>query len=284
MKRNLILVLGLIVCFSVAYAVEGLSAGFDFRITDFDAEEMSSVMGIQLDVLYEMELMDGALELDFGLALDMYNFDDDDALDNIYLNIEGRYFINEDMNFILGLDFNFPMAENAEFDSELLLGFRMFQQWGTDMWFQFDLPINFLNGYDNGRDPFDYVQFNLTWDVLNERKKRGPVANQNDGFGGQLKLNMLLNDGDNDIDDFLRTLYLTPYWSAGAMYAELEIAIPMVEDGIKAQGIDLTPKFEMDLPFADGLSFDIRLPIRMVGNDLDIDPIIGLGIGVNYKF
>jgi len=67
------------------------------------------------------------------------------------------------------------------------------------------------------------------------------------------------------------------------LYTEVEVGLPLYEDGFDLEGMAIKPKFEMDIPPVNGLSMYLDVPISNIGADVG-DPVFGVGFGVNFNF
>ena len=76
MKKITTLLFATFLLCGVAFALEGLSAGAEYRIHDFDADEVSEVMDLRVNVAYEGAFLEEALELEAEVGFGMQNFDD----------------------------------------------------------------------------------------------------------------------------------------------------------------------------------------------------------------
>ena len=292
MKKIFALLLAMTLICGVAFALDGLAVGAEYRIWNFDPGDdidLSTQMMMRLGVHYEGAFLDEALELEGELGFYMINFDD--MTNDLDIEIEARYNLDlspaSRLTFILNSYTLIPFEDDFEVESWMTLGAKYKQEFGFgDMYFQVDVPFNLFDGYDPGFDAFDFVDLNFTISLFNERKDWGKVVDFPDGFGAELVMYNELAVPDPFEADFLQHLNITPFYSMNFWYAELEIGLPLYEDGMDFEGMFIKPKFEMDIPPVDGLSFWLDLPIRGLAADSDIfgDPVIGIGLGVNYNF
>ena len=292
MNKIFLLLVAMTMIFGVAFALDGLSLGAGFRHKDFDADPAGTAMEMRFDALYEGVFMDEALELDATVGFNMVNFDDME--NDIDIELELRYNMGisdvSKLTFILNSLTDIPFADDAEYVSWLKPGVKLGQTFGFgDMFFQLDFPIFLMDGYDPGFDSFDFVNMDLTISLFKERKFRGPVSGYGAGYGGEIKLsNELSNPYDNIDPNFPEALTITPFYSSDLWYAEVEVGMPLYEDGMDIEGMSITPKFEMDIAPVEGLSFWLDVPITNLGaKDFagdSADPIFGVGVGLNFKF
>ena len=290
MKKIFMLLFAMTMLYGMAFAIDGLSVGVEYGIFDFEAEEISSEMDLRFHVGYEGSYVDDALELEAEVGFVMQNFDD--MANGLDFEVEARYFLNLGAASKLGLILNsithIPFDEEKYlFVDEPYFGFvNKAQSWlrpgvkyGQEfnfgnLFLQVDVPFIVV---DDLYDALDIVGLDFTLSILNERDERN-------GFGGEIKMiNILKHEEDPDID-FARQLNITPFWGSGNFYAEVEVTLPLMEDGFDALGLDIVPKFEMNLPAMTGLSLWVEGAFRMVGADWDDAPIIGASLGATFKF
>ena len=89
----------------------------------------------------------------------------------------------------------------------------------------------------------------------------------------------------SDKDDFVENIQITPFYSTNSIYAEVEVNIPLFEDGMDTEGLTVTPRIDMKMPI-DGFSLWLELPISQIGADKDLvgNPILGTFFGVSFNF
>ena len=276
MKKIFALLLAMTMIVGVAFALEGLSVGAEYRIGNFDADPLGTAMDLRLDVNYEDYFMNDALEIEAEVGFLMNNFDD--MTNDADIELEIRYNFTPAFQVLLNSWTLIPFDKDVDVTSWLTPGLKYKHGFGFgDLYVQADVPM-YLAG---AGDALDIIGLNFTISLFNERKFRGPVNDFPLGFGGEIALYNILDDQFES--DFLQNLTITPFFGAGLWYAEVEVGLPLVEDGFDHFGLTITPKFEIDLPPVDGLSLWLDLPVSNIGAE-EGDVVIGLGFGVNFKF
>ncbi|MCL2047083.1 MAG: hypothetical protein FWG88_11970 [Oscillospiraceae bacterium] len=261
MKKITTLLFATILLCSVAFALDGLTIGAEYRIHNFDADEISEVMDMRVNVSYEGAFLEDALELEAEVGFGMQNFDD--MRTGMDIELEFRYNLNVAPNSTFGIILNSlthipfddvdgyvtPRGFETKPVSWLSPGFKFGQQFDFGkIIFQADVPFIFIHDV---LDPFDVVNLDFTLSILNERKgrglyQRGNVSGFANGFGAELKMQNILKDSDDS--DFAQRLEITPFFGHNFLYAEVEVGLPLYEDGLDLEGMTIKPKFEMDIP------------------------------------
>jgi len=142
---------------------------------------------------------------------------------------------------------------------------------GMSFFGQVNVPFLLFSGTDD-EDPFDHVglDFILGWNM-----------NMDFGLiGAELELNNWIRQGGKSPDDFLNWLTITPFVEAGPLYAEIAFGVPLVENGIDAYGMTITP--EVRYQIMDNLRAFVNLPIYGIASENDV--MFGLGLGVMFSF
>ena len=275
LKRKLALLLVItMVCGMAFAAVDGLTVGAGMVIYDFDAEDVSKDMMLGFFGAYEAELMDEALEIDTEIGFCRFFLEENTNI--VDINIDLKYHLElgaaSRLSFLLNSYTMLPFHEDLDVTSYLKPGVKLRQTLGFgDLYFQLEVPFNLINHYYlDVYDAFDYVGLDFTLSVFNERKKyyRGKVNEFPDGFGGELKMLKVLNDPSIG-SDFTDHVHITPFYAKDVIYAEVEVTIPLIEDGMDTMGMTVTPKIEMDMP-VNGLAAWIEFPISQIGADKDL--------------
>ena len=299
MRKIIALLVAMTMVFGVAFALEGLSAGVDFRILDFDAEEISEAMNLRIKAAYEGAFLNDALEIEAEVGFEMLNFDD--MMNGIDIEVEGRYFMDlaaaTRLGFVLNSKTYMPLDDEKGYiwvfdgvmenklSSYLKPGLNFRQTFGFgDIYLQVDVPMLIVH---DELDPMDEVGLDFTLSIMNERKtkNRGNVTEFPKGFGAEIFLTNILSDPNED-EDFLQGMSITPFFGWNFLYAEVQVNVPLFEDGLDEIGMDIIPKLEMDIQAVNGLSLWLDIPIIGVAADKEAfgDPIIGVGLGLNYRF
>lgn len=264
MKRILILLLAMSMLVSVAFAVDGLKAGAGINIPDFDADDLDPI--IEITVSYENDLTD-QISLFSEIKFEIPTAEDVDPWMN--LEIEGKYKLNPNFDIFLGYRGWIPFDDDYDATGWLVPGVR----YNMDiMFFRLDLPM-YLHG---AGDAFDILKMDFTYNFMRLRDKGGC-----EGFGFEVALHCILDDPIES--DFLQEMSITPYFENSLLYAEVEIRLPLMEDGFDLHGMTIIPEIEVNIPPVRGLSGWFNLPIRNIGADVG-DTVIGMGLGVRYSF
>jgi hypothetical protein len=294
MKRFLLLVLALTMLAGMAYAQEklGLTVGAGVGIPVLNTEDGQD-MDMELiipKVIYENDLTD---EMGIYVELEVLMSTNDDVEDlGAKLEIEFNYNINEAMTFFLKSNTELPFGDASpvgEYNDKLegvlseylTPGFRYNLMGDMPMWFRLDVPL-YIAG---GGDAMDYVDLDFTYNLNRLRDKEMTP----DTWGVELKANMHLSAPEEtmEADNFLSLLTITPYYEMELLYGELEIVLPLYEDGMDTTGLTITPKVDINIPNVEGLALELALPITNLGADKDKggdDMRIGLGLLVKYSF
>ena len=289
-KKIFTLLFAIAIMYGVAYAnSNGFTVGAGLILFDVNAEDVPEEMMFGFYGAYENTFMDEALELDVEAGLSM--FDLNDPTNIVDIEIEATYNIElgvaSRLSFIINSYTLLPFHEDLEVTSYLTPGVKLRQTLGFgDLYFQVDVPFNLVNHYySDAYEAFDLVELDFTLSIFNERKKyyRGKVNEFPNGFGGELKMQNALKNPDKK--DFVEYLDITPFYSTNSIYAEVEVNIPLFEDGMDWEGLTVSPRIEMDMPIK-GLALWLELPISQIGADEDLvgKPIFGTFFGVSFSF
>ena len=267
MKRILILVLAMSMLVSAAFAVEGLSAGAGMIIPDFDAEDLDPI--IVITVGYEADFTD---QVSLFSELNFYIETAEDVDPSMSLELEVRYGLNPNLDFFLGYQGWIPFDSDIDAQGWLVPGARYNMD---NMFFRLDFPMLLHAG--DAFDAFDIINMDFTYNLFRLRG-HGEV----EGFGLEVGLHCLLVHPADDFD-FMQSASITPYFENALLYAEVEIVLPLVEDGFDFIGLSIIPEIEVNIPAVKGLSGWLNLPIHGIGRD-GVDPVIGMGLGVRFAF
>ena len=142
------------------------------------------------------------------------------------------------------------------------------------VYFQADLPIVL---HDEDVKAFDDVGLDLAVKLF---RRRGKKTRYDDGYGFKAKLQTKLNGAD----EFLYNFYTVPYFASGILYGEVEVNIPIFKNGIVEKGISIIPEIDIDIPNFERLAFWLNLPIDQIGKGNGNNTIVGMGMGVTFKF
>jgi hypothetical protein len=265
MKRVFVLLLTLSLLTSLAFALEGLTVGAGVLFDDLGADDIEP--SIQVQASWEGDITED-LFLFSELTFTQPTADDADGMLDIILEL--TYNLNDCFNLYLQNWTFIPFADGADVYSWIVPGAMFTQSFGCgSLFYRLDLPLLVMSD----GDPFDTIGLDFTFSALRLRDK-----GWGNGFGFQVALYCILSDSD-----FLQTATITPYIETDLYYAELEIGIPLYEDGFKNSGLFITPEIEFNLPPVDGLSIWLNAPISNIGAD-DGDVVFGLGLGLKYYF
>ncbi|MCL2064752.1 MAG: hypothetical protein FWG98_10350 [Candidatus Cloacimonetes bacterium] len=295
MKKITTLLFATILLCGVAYALDGLTVGAEYRVRDFDADEVSEVMDVRLNVAYEGAFMEEALEIEAEVGFGMQNFDD--MRNGLDVELQARYYFDvsaiSTMSFILNSKTSIPFDDEkgyhgiAGFSNKPISWLKPGVHHGHELSFgkiniQIDVPLLLVH---DTMDAFDIVGIDFILS-LNERKgrglyQRGNVSGFANGFGAEFKMESIITDPSDS--DFAQRLEITPFFGHNLLYAEVEVGLPLYEDGFDLEGMTIKPKFEMDIPPVNGLSMYLDMPISNIGADVG-DPVFGVGFGVNFNF
>lgn len=276
MKRFLIVLLALSLFTGMAFANIGLTvgAGYVEPNTDVDDDER-----IEFQVRYDAEF--GAIEV-FGEVIVGIPTDSDKDGD-MSIEVEGMYNFTPAMAGILNFIVDIPFDSDLDAVMWLTPGFQYRHGFGFgDFFARVDLPL-FLAG-DDDLDAMDFVGLDFTFSLMRLRDKRNMYGT----WGFELGLqNWIETPGD---DDFLNTMTLTPYIEHEWFYAEVEVVLPLYEDGFDIQGMSIIPEIEVNIVPVNGLSVWFNLPIHNIGADKEKstfgndDVVVGFGAGVRFAF
>jgi len=102
-------------------------------------------------------------------------------------------------------------------------------------------------------------------------------------LGFLVGLDMDLQLGGESPDDTLHTLWFMPSFTFAdfPLYVQVEIVVPMYEDGMDIEGMTIIPEFRFMA--MDNLQLYFNLPMWNIGAD-DGDLALGLGLGVLFRF
>ena len=258
-----------------AFADSEITVGFDVELP---ALKEADVVNSEIFVSYDNSFMDNALKLFAKTSFIMKDFSD--LQTGMGLEVEVAYnlhFANKNhLNFMLNSYTEIPFDRDASVYSGLkpkvlfghntkVLGY---------VYFQVDVPFTI---YDEAVRAFDDVGLDLTLKLL---RRRGKETGYPDGFGFKTKLQTKLNGSD----DFFYNLRFVPYFASGIFYGEVELNIPIFENGMETRGMSIIPKIDTDIPALDGLSLWLNMPIRRIGAGNGNNTIVGLGMGVSFTF
>ncbi|MCL2721819.1 MAG: hypothetical protein FWD47_10845 [Treponema sp.] len=254
-----------------AFAIDGLYAGAEVRVDDFMADEIidnliirpyvgfETSLDMGLDAYAELSIpilftKAGDTEIDFGLGIDL----------------GATYYLELSRTSELALSLD-VFIENWFVDgSKIGVGmefgalFTQFMDFG-DLYIGIDVPFNITNYWV--KDPFDFVGLNITVGVDN-------IAN---AIGAGLTL---YNDIQPDVD-FAQYVDIFGSYTAGPLFAQLTIGIPLYKDGFKIEGLTIIPYAEYSLDM--GLKIYGEIPIMGIAADLR-DLGIGLLLGAKFSF
>ncbi|MCL1826501.1 MAG: hypothetical protein FWG20_00480 [Candidatus Cloacimonetes bacterium] len=271
MKKYIMLLLAMTFIFTLAIAQVGITAGVHYVEPNTDMDDDES---IKVKIEYDGAFMDDALEIWGNL---IYNNPlDSDADGDMEIEVEATYNFNDNMAAILDLCITMPMDSDKDGETWLTPGFRYKFEPSFDFFVRLDLPL-ILAG-DEDTEAMDFVGLNLTMNLNRLRDKRGMA----DTWGCELKLENWLTEPSEDI--FLNYLKITPYFEHEWFYGEIEIAMPLFEDGMDLEGMTITPLIDFNILPVDGLAVEFALPVSNLGADNDDDAIIGFSLGVKYSF
>lgn len=269
MKKILMLLLAMSLFSFMTIAADGLGltvgVGYVEPDTDWDDDEY-----IKAEITYEAEF--GDIEV-FGELI--YNHPTDSDADGwMTIEGEGRYNFNGNMQGILNLFVEMPFDDDDDVEMWLTPGFQYMHTFGFGNFYaRADIPL-YLTGE---LDAMDFVGLDFTFSLMRLRDKR----DMPNTWGVELGLENWLTEPTEDI--FLNYLTITPYYEHEWFYAELEVLMPLYEDGMDYEGMTITPEFDINIKPVDGLSLWINVPIQNIGAD-EGDAIIGFGVGVRYSF
>jgi len=155
------------------------------------------------------------------------------------------------------------------------LGAKFTQTLGFgDLYFGLDVPFLLAATGDLAElfeiGAFDFAALNITLGVDTEM-----------GIGGGLGIHGWIGDSDMN-DDFLQMISVFVNYSTDALFAQLTVEIPAIEDGIDMMGLTIIPEVAYSLDM--GLKLYAALPIFGVGADYDDSIGIGLTIGAKFSF
>ena len=247
-----------------------VGVGYIEPCTDIDDDEI-----IAIKANYEGYVTD-ELEV-FGELLFLMPTDSD--VDGaIVIELEGRYDFNANMRGFLNLWVDLPMDSDLETNIWLTPGFQYKQEAGFgDIYYRADLPL-YLSG---DFDAMDFVGLDFTFSFLRLRDKRFMP----DTYGLELGIkNWVAVPDEWWNDDFLQRLTITPYYEHEWFYGEVEIAMPLYDDGMDFEGLTITPLFDINILPVPGLALEVAFPLSNIGADNDEDTLVGFFIGVKYSF
>ncbi|MCL2065423.1 MAG: hypothetical protein FWG98_13780 [Candidatus Cloacimonetes bacterium] len=309
MKKIFALLLAMTLICGMAYAIEGLSLGYEFRIRNIDRtepelqipdpenpEEVIIIKGdppsiadqttTRFFVAYEGAFVNENLEIEgeigFGELETKYLLD---------IELEGRFIWNinpaSNMTFSLNSKTDIPWDAKVNAESWLTTGIKWDKEFGFGNIFA-KVAIPKLIAHDTF-DAFDVVNLDLIFSAMNERKDKGTVSNFPDGFGGEIVANLNITHpvseftiGAEKVDGtygMFRGLSITPFFSTSIFYIEVEVGVPLWTDEDHVVGGQLAESKGMDV---EGISiipkFEMDIP-QVNGLSLWLDvPITNLGV------
>lgn len=289
MKRLFLLVVAMSLCMYMAFANEdglGLTvgAGFFEPNTDADADDDEVV---PVGVLYEGTFMDEKLDVTAEL---IYTHPMDSKADgDIAVEVEGMYHFAENMAGILTLMVDNSLADNSDPTLWLAPGFRYKHTFGFgDLYARADVPLYL--GMEENSSAMDIVLLKLTFNLMRLRDKLMTPGT----WGAELGLDCILSEPTGN-EDTMQSLTITPYYETELLYGEVEVSVPMMENGMKSEGMTITPLVDINIPSVKGLAAVVKVPISGLGaDDVVTDPTkpnetksamtFGFGVGVKYSF
>jgi hypothetical protein len=300
MKKVSILLLLTVVLASFTFAIDGVG---DFKAAvEIGLDNVSSGNGTDMGVTIEPKITFSRAFGAFGLSATLGDkvyittADVDETLgDELYLNITPSYSLAAgpgQLGFALGIQLNFPLT------SDYFIG-SSYGTKGDALFFRIDPSISY--GLDAG---FGALSFEVGTDHLQLSKLHGdaldaygldrlPIYLQagvelSFGLGLWLKPVLALQiDSDTDPEDTgLREFDLDIHYAiTEQILAGVEVDIPTVEDGIKKNGVTVTPRGEFSF---GAFGAYLKIELSQIGakdladdaKELQIKPIIG----VSYSF
>lgn len=277
MKRILMIFLAITLFTGMAFADDiGLTVGIGYIEPNTDADEDER---LNAELTYEGEF--GAIEV-FGEIIYSHPLGDDekgaDADGTMTIELEGAYNFNDNMKGILNLFVDMPLDSDIDETIWLTPGFQYKHTFGFgDIYARIDMPL-YLG---SELDAMDFVGLDLTFSYGRLRDK----LFMPNTWGIELALiNWLTEPSDDDI--FLEYLTFTPYYEHEWFYGEVEVVLPLYEDGMDFEGIHIIPYFDINILPVKGLSFWFNVPIEHIGADDTFvkDTVIGFGAGLRFSF
>ena len=275
MKRFIAVLFAITVICGIALADSEIIVGFDVELPDF---KEANVVNSRLYASYDRSFMDDTLELFTEASLIMTDFSD--LQTGMGLEVDVTYNLglaNENyLHFMLNSYTEIPFDRNASVYSGLIPKVLFGHNTGAFgyVYFQVDVPITL---HDEGVGAFDEVRLDLTFKLF---RRRGKDSGYPDRFGFKTKLQTKLNGADY----FFYKLRFVPYFASGIFYGEVEINIPIFENGMNTTGMSIIPEIDIDIPALDGLSLWLNLPINHIGAGNGNNTSVGLGMGVSFTF
>ncbi|MCL2601649.1 MAG: hypothetical protein FWD91_02420 [Treponema sp.] len=312
MKRKiLIMALAAFIAGGAAFAQDlGIGAGLDLgvgnlapkdgaKITDdafgrprFSYENSDLVEGLELYAELGVPLAYKAEEFLLGLDLTLY------GKFNLELTPGGTFFValesSTDFDFTKeGLSAVFPgnrgglfrhvnyggrrVADGGIIGTGLGFGLGYTHDLDTLVIFVKTNTAFFLGGNgENALKAFDdlYVDFSTGIEL--------PLDALTFGFSAGLKMNMLAG-GEMNSDNLLKEVTATPSVKLASipLYMEVAVGIPLVKDGLKSEGMSITPEFQYDI--MDNFNVYLNVPIQGVAAEGD-KMQFGVGLGTTFKF
>jgi len=250
----------------------GFSADAEYGVLSFQSEPIEDYMYLMPSVSYDGMISEA---LEFKATMGFPFWYKPEPWLGIDLDLALKY-NSEPWSFILNNRLGIPVVKvygNQTYSP--IFGFiidetndtfipKIRYTWGFNsgsLYFQANLPIRIMP------DAFKYIamHFGLGWKGDN-------------GFGLNIwESNYLRPDAE-----FFQYIVFEASYEADSFYGEIGVGIPTYEDGIKYNGIEVTPAVEFR--FANGFTAYAELPIWNIGSDYDDEVYYGLFIGVKKGF
>jgi hypothetical protein len=277
MRKFLALFLALSLVGGVAFAQDlGMTAGAEFGITDLD--EAGDTAYLRPFFIYENDTLVDGLELYAEIGVPFWI--NPEFWMGVDLTLKGTYHLNlsalppagtlsiilESQTAMIAVDDTWAGAL-IDSASVLVPGIRYTHELDNlSLYGQIDVPFLLFSGTD-GVDPFDFVGLDFTLGFFTDF-----------GFGLELTIENWITWEDES--SFFDYVYVTPFYEAGPLYAEVSFAIPTFEDGFKTDGLSITP--EVQYLIMDNLQAFLNFTISGIGSDDGTG--FGMGLGVMFSF
>ena len=275
MKKIFTLIFAMIMICGTALANGDIIVGLDVELPDLqeadhvNSRAYASYYGLFMDDVFALFaeasfLMTDFRDLQTGMSLEV----------GLSYNLS---FANDNyMNFVLNSYTEMPFDINGSVYSELtpkvLFGHRT-KAVGF-LYFQVDVPFTLV---DEDVNAFDEVGLDFSLKLF---RRRGKETGYPDGFGFKTKLQTNLNGADY----FFYNLRFVPYFARNIFYSEVEVNIPIFENGMDEKGVSIIPEIDIGIPILDKLSLWLNLPISQIGAGNGNNIKAGLGMGVKFSF